>query len=256
MSAGCRTGKRQLLVRHDDRLCRWRVAMTALWQNRASLIYAALGILITASLIFATVNFLQRRQTPPPPIDMPARAQACRSEIQSHLDLTKIAPEVWDQVANICYGQVRGEALLADFNIRRSNLVEQQVEGRIVLWMVVAITLSGVALAGLQLLAAYRLADSGHGDLATAQEITLEQNKISLKSSVTGLLILVVSFAFFMVYVAWVYTSKELQQGSPEMAKVIVTTATNSGTSPVPALSGYGPPPSTPPVNIPTPVQP
>jgi hypothetical protein len=109
-----------------------------------------------------------------------------------------------------------------------------------------------------QLLAAYRLAGTGHGTFADQQEIVLEQNKISLKSSVTGLMILVVSFAFFMVYVAWVYTSKELKQETPESASVSAPTPTSTATGgygPVPsgassagaasaATGGYGPPPT------------
>jgi hypothetical protein len=76
--------------------------------------------------------------------------------------------------------------------------------------------LSGVILAAFQLLAAFRLASAGKGEFAQSQELTLEQNRISLKSSVTGLMIFVISFAFFMVYVVWVYTSKELKQELPE----------------------------------------
>jgi hypothetical protein len=228
--------------------------------NKASLVTSALAVLLAAALVFAVVNFLQNRGRPPPPIDMSSRMADCRTEIRGSIDPKQLSPTLWNQLSDICYMQVRGEALLADFNIRRSNLIEQQVEGRIVLWMVVAITLSGVALAGLQLLAAYKLAGAGHGDLETPQEITLEQNKISLKSSVTGLMILVVSFAFFMVYVAWVYTAKELQQETPESASVMAATPAAAmapmiallpggggyGAPVTTAQSGYGPPPAGP----------
>jgi small-conductance mechanosensitive channel len=105
-----------------------------------------------------------------------------------------------------------------------------------VLWMVLTITLSGVVLAGLQLLAAYRLATAGRGEFAQQQEITLEQNRISLKSSVTGLLILVVSFAFFMVYVAWVFAIRE--------ASLVQSQNTRGPTTQLlPGLGGPGPPP-------------
>jgi hypothetical protein len=160
-----------------------------------------------------------------------SRTQQCRSDLRSAI-ADKITPDIWERISGICYNEVRNEADLTDFNIRRSVLVEQQIEGRIILWMVVAITLSGVALAGLQLVAAYRLASAGHGEFGSAQEVTLEQNKISLKSSVTGLMILVISFAFFMVYVGWVYTVKELKPPS----------SSESSTS----TGGYGPPPGGP----------
>jgi hypothetical protein len=89
------------------------------------------------------------------------------------------------------------------------------------------------------LLAAYRLAVAGHGDhLAQQQEITLEQNKISLKSSVTGLLILVVSFAFFMVYVAWVFTIREVPLAQDRKMR-----ETNAQTV-LPEPGGVGAPPA------------
>lgn len=216
------------------------------------------ALVLAIVLAFAAINYLQGKRTAPLPINMPADTQACRDEVVKTVGATQLTPAVWGQIADVCYMRVRGNALLADFNIRRSNLIEQQVEGRIVLWMVVAITLSGVVLAGVQLLAAYRLAGTGHGTFADQQEIVLEQNKISLKSSVTGLMILVVSFAFFMVYVAWVYTSKELKQETPESASVSAPTPTSTATGgygPVPsgassagaasaATGGYGPPPT------------
>lgn len=218
----------------------------------------AIGLLLAVVMVFAAINYLQGKRVAPLPIDMPVETQACRSEMVNTIDTKQLTPAVWGQVGDLCYMRIRGNALLADFNIRRSNLIEQQVEGRIVLWMVVAITLSGVALAGLQLLAAYKLAGTGHGTFADQQEIVLKQNEISLKSSVTGLMILIVSFAFFMVYVAWVYTSKELKQENPESASnaAAAPSSTGSGgygqaptgtTIPAPAspvTGGYGPPPT------------
>jgi hypothetical protein len=71
--------------------------------------------------------------------------------------------------------------------------------------MVVLITLSGVALAAVQLLTSYTLASTGHlqGDGVT--DLTLEQGKLAIKSSVTGLVVLVVSLAFFWIYIIYVY---------------------------------------------------
>ncbi|HEV7613304.1 MAG TPA: hypothetical protein VGO37_15600 [Steroidobacteraceae bacterium] len=186
---------------------------------------------VIVSLVFTVTNLVPHRQPPPAPVDVLSRTQQCRSDLRNAI-ADKITPEIWERISGICYNEVRNEADLTDFNIRRSVLIEQQTEGRIILWMVVAITLSGVALAGLQLVAAYRLASAGHGDFASAQEVTLEQNKISLKSSVTGLMILVISFAFFMVYVAYVYTVKELKAAP-------AASGSESSTS----TGGYGPPP-------------
>jgi hypothetical protein len=206
----------------------------SIWRSRAAQIYAGLCVAVIVSLVFAVPNLLPHRQPPPPQVDILSRTHQCRSEIRNSVAPDKLTPDIWEWISTLCYTEVRGEAVLMDFNLRRSTLIEQKTEGRIILWMVVAITLSGVALAGLQLVAAYRLASAGHGDFGAAQEVTLEQNKISLKSSVTGLMILVISFAFFMVYVVYVYTVKELK--SPE-ASSSVSPASNSG---------YGPPPGAP----------
>jgi hypothetical protein len=124
--------------------------------------------------------------------------------------LATLKPEKTDlillrQVSDLCYDKIRQEYMLGDFTIRRTTFLEQQVEGRVLLWMVVAITVSGVFLAGLQLYGAYKLASAGRGTFAEDSNLTLEQNKVSLKSSVTGLLILAVSFAFFTAYVKYVY---------------------------------------------------
>ncbi|GAC1634876.1 MAG: hypothetical protein NVS4B4_15720 [Bradyrhizobium sp.] len=205
--------------------------MIPIWQSRAAQIYAGLCVAVIVSLVFAVTNLVPHRQPPPLPVDIVARTQQCRNDLRNAI-ADKLTPDIWERISGICHNEVLGEASLTDFTIRRSALIEQQTEGRIILWMVVAITLSGVALAGLQLVAAYRLASAGHGDFASAQEVTLEQNKISLKSSVTGLMILVISFAFFMVYVVWVYTVKELK--APPTAS-----SSESSTS----SGGYGPPP-------------
>jgi hypothetical protein len=226
----------QLLVLYSQWSDRRRNAVNALWQNKAAQIYAGLCVVLILSLVFVATTIIPHRQPQIAPIDILSRLKECRGEIHGSAAIDKVTPDIWDRISDICYNQVRGEAVLTDFSIRRSTLIEQQVEGRIILWMVVGITLSGVALAGLQLVAAYQLARTGHGDLSSPQEITLEQNKISLKSSVTGLMILVISFAFFMVYIVWVYTVKELKQDPPE-TKII------SNVKYAPPTGGYGPPP-------------
>jgi hypothetical protein len=84
--------------------------------------------------------------------------------------------------------------------------------------MVVLITISGVALAGLQLAASYRLAVIRGTEFATASELVLNKSgDLVLKSSVTGLFILIISFAFFLVFVLYVYDIKErrIESGSP-----------------------------------------
>lgn len=69
----------------------------------------------------------------------------------------------------------------------------------------------GVVLAGVQLLASYKLALNGRGELAGGgSEIGYSANSVSFKSSVIGLTILAMSFAFFLVFVMNVYEIREI----------------------------------------------
>jgi len=76
----------------------------------------------------------------------------------------------------------------------------------VLMYMVVLITFAGVFLAGVQLLASYKLASLGKGELAGGGEIQYSATGASFKSSVVGLVILALSFAFFLVFVFYVYT--------------------------------------------------
>ena len=142
-------------------------------------------------------------------LDETARLDTCRANSIRLIKPEQIDLFLLNQLSDFCYNQVRGEDLLGDFHVRKSNFVQQEYDSRIILWMVVAITISGVVLAGLQLLAAYRLASNAGPGFASEQggELKLDAKSISLKSSVTGFLILVISFAFFIVYVRWVSNS-------------------------------------------------
>jgi hypothetical protein len=165
-----------------------------------------------------------------------AKLDKCRQAALSLIKPEKIDIGLLTQVSDHCQAQVRGADVLQDFNIRRSKYLQQETEGTVLLSMVVALTVSGVVLAALQLYAAFRLAQAGRGKFDAPNEITLEQSKVSLKSSVTGLLILVVSFAFFIVYVAWVFTIKE--------TKIDVEAVPTPSAHPISlGIGGLGPPP-------------
>jgi hypothetical protein len=139
-------------------------------------------------------------------LDESKKMEDCRANKMQLLRPDKVDVALLYQVSDLCYTEVRREYLLGNFNIHRYDIVKQNFQTLVVMWMVVTITMSGVFLAGMQLLAAYRLASAGHGQLAESSDLSLERGKVSLKSSVTGLIILTVSLAFFIVYVKWVYT--------------------------------------------------
>jgi hypothetical protein len=113
------------------------------------------------------------------------------------------------RATTLCYNRIYSQGLLNDFQTRRAKFAIQQSSDLVILWMVVALTLSGVLLAGLQLGAAYRLARLGQA-FASEGVLAIEQGKIVFRSSMAGLFILLFSFAFFYVYVREVYTIHEV----------------------------------------------
>lgn len=105
-----------------------------------------------------------------------------------------------------CYSLIQSQGLLSDFAIRKLNFFQQYRANGVLMWMVVAVTFSGVMLAGFQLWASYQLAAANKTTLHTNNgELTLERNRLVLKSSITGLFILLISFCFFLVFVFYVY---------------------------------------------------
>ncbi len=118
------------------------------------------------------------------------------------------ASETHSSQISFCYAKIHNQGLLNDFMLRRHSFQTQHFADVVLLWMVVFITLSGIALAALQLLGSFRLASAfgpeGAG-LAVNQSLTIENGKIALRSSVTGLFILLISLGFFYLYIAFVY---------------------------------------------------
>ncbi len=106
-----------------------------------------------------------------------------------------------------CYNRLVRQGQLNEFQIRRVNFQTQHVADTVTLWMVVTLTVCGVALAAWQILASSRIATTNPEKLTS--ELSIERGKIFVRSSVTGLLILLVSFAFFYVYVVWIYQLRE-----------------------------------------------
>lgn len=111
-------------------------------------------------------------------------------------------------ISDYCHDDILHADHLGESNIRRGLYIHQRYENNVILVMVVTITLAGVALAGLQLLTSYNLAATGHAVGDGPTELAIEQGKLSIKSSVTGLIVLAISLAFFVIYVLEVYAIK------------------------------------------------
>lgn len=123
-------------------------------------------------------------------------------------DLIQPAPldiDTIDRYRNVCENILAGQYRLHTLAVGQRIYENQIFQNSVLLWMVVTITVSGVVLAGLQLWATYRLAVAGKGSIADGGEATIEQNRLVVRSSVIGVVILALSFAFFTLYILYVY---------------------------------------------------
>ncbi|MGO7484080.1 hypothetical protein ACCT28_23050 [Rhizobium ruizarguesonis] len=144
-----------------------------------------------------------------------------------------------EELLNYCYARSYYEAALGEAEIRREIYSNQPYQNSVMLWMVVIITVSGVMLSALQLLASYRLAVKGRESMTSTTELSIARDKLAIRSSITGLLILTVSLAFFFVYVVFVYTIRmdvgETQPG-PSQGDSLSDTQTDAPDRPAPPV--------------------
>jgi hypothetical protein len=133
-------------------------------------------------------------------------------------------PEILRDIRDYCYSLIQAQGLLSDFAIRKLNFFQQYRANAVLMWMVVAVTLSGVLLAGIQLRASYQLAAANKDSLDMGDsQLTLTRDKLALKSSITGLFILLISLCFFLVFVTYVYKFETLPDSPNPVAPPVVT---------------------------------
>jgi len=141
--------------------------------------------------------------------------------------------EAFRDARDHCYSLIQAQGVLNDFAIRKLNFYQQYRANGILMWMVVAVTISGVLLAAFQMWAAYQLTGTNNTSLQQSNiELTVRRNQIVMKTSITGIFILLLSLCFFLVFVIYVYRFENV-------------TDQNSGAPPVgPMLpmGGLGPP--------------
>jgi hypothetical protein len=184
----------------------------------------------------------------PLPLDESSRMKECRESVLAQVHPSVIDLQILGSIHSLCYSEESEEDVLSEFSIRRLAYLSQQRELPVLMWLVVAITLSGVVLSALQLFAAYQLALAGKESFQQGQggDIGLEKGKLSLRSSVTGLLMLIISLLFFYVFVTKVY----LIQDTPPLPGVSTgnAAAPSSDASAAGAFGmapgGLGPPPT------------
>lgn len=198
------------------------------------LIAITLGLSV---LLVCVYLFVYKNAVPEPKSDNPrATVHDCIVETQS---LSKVQiNNINDYIGlyNLCNDQIFRNYEYNDFAVRREKFVRQELDERVNLWLVVVITLSGVLLSAVQLLMSYKIALSGKEYWNSDATFAIKQGEMSFKSSVTGLAILAMSLAFFVVYVGWIYPNKEVG----EALGVPVPFPTGQQLPP----GGLGPPPA------------
>jgi hypothetical protein len=111
------------------------------------------------------------------------------------------------QQIDLCYNRLVRQGQINEFQIRRVSFENQHVADLVIMWMVVCLTLSGVALAAIQIVASL---DMFGGKGSPDSEFSVEKGRIFLRSSITGLFILLISFGFFYTYIIFVYRIVEV----------------------------------------------
>lgn len=181
-------------------------------------------------------------------VHRPSSMSECYGNAMKRAGIERADIPLQNEIRLFCAFEILDQGRLNDFQLRRMAYFQQDYAAYITLWMVVVITISGVVLAGVQLLASYNLSVRSR-DMSAVQavaaagatpaaaqgaapamvqfvdsgQLEVEKGRLVLRSSVTGLFILIVSFGFFLVYVLEIYTLKEndpdrraaAQQGVP-----------------------------------------
>jgi hypothetical protein len=174
------------------------------------LIAATLGLSVL--LVFAYL-FVYKNVGPWPKIDSSRDSfnfHDCFVDTQSLSKLQINDLNDYIEIYNLCNSQIYRSYEYNDFGIRKEKFVRQELDERVNLWLVVIITISGVLMSAVQLFMSYKIALSGKEYWSSDATFAIKQGEISFKSSVTGLAILAMSLAFFVVYVGWIYPNKDV----------------------------------------------
>lgn len=178
---------------------------------RRNLALAACCVACTATFLLGLLTHAGLSASSVTEPDAAADAAACRQAWSA-----AVPTEPREAVRTGCDRQVQSDLLLRELQTRRPRFTQQANEGLVLLVTVVLITLSGVALSAVQFLASYRLATQGKGTLDQGSELSIERDRITLKSSITGLFVLACSLAFFACFVVYVHPIREV--GTEEKA--------------------------------------
>jgi hypothetical protein len=167
----------------------------------------------------------------------------CRAQFLADVRPPTITTTLEAEIANTCIGIIHNSYAIADFDVRREAFVEQYQEQHFILWLVLSITLSGIALTALQLVSSYNLSLLAGYKFEAGGSLQIEERRLAIQSAVSGLIILCLSFGFFLAYLIWVYPISETDnvQMDPQQAIHTPTAQQQSpspGAAPVGAMAG------------------
>jgi len=171
---------------------------------RYSIVATVIG-LATLAAILAVVGHQSSRPSRPTTSDH-KEITSCIEQYATRIQPQSMDWQVLSSASGFCSYVIQARFAAEEQTIIDDNFVFQRYENQILMFLVIAITISGVVLAALQLLASYRLASAGRGSLAEGGEVSLKRDSVVVNSSVVGVVILAVSFAFFLVFILYVYT--------------------------------------------------
>lgn len=162
------------------------------------------------------------------------RIAACKKETLNELQLKNIGIQELNGIQTLCFVRIGEEDELSEYGIRRGAYLIQQSETTVLMWMVVIITISGVVLAAMQLIASYKLVSAGKAAMGQETTMSVEAHKFSISSSVSGILILVVSLGFFYIFTIEIYTIREDQQKQAPAVPGLINSDLQPGLSSTP----------------------
>lgn len=151
-----------------------------------------------------------------------SEVMTCKSDVLAQIGTKQIDMALEDQIANHCIGLISNSYSIADYDVRRNAFSEQANEQHYVLWLVIVITCSGIFLTALQLWSALNLSVASGMQVEAGGSAEISNGKLSIQSSVAGLIILTLSFAFFLTYMTVVYPIRETDAVSKRPPTAIV----------------------------------
>ncbi len=127
---------------------------------------------------------------------------------------------------------------LTEWEVRRGAFQQAQTQSDEILRLVERMTWGGILLAGLQLTFVFALSWRERKLLVDATELRAESNKLYFKSSVAGLAILVITFAFFYLYIRYVYPVTVQSSASGSAAQQAEMGRLDTGSAPAESAMG------------------